>query len=389
MREYLKQLYSLSLSPLQIPLESFISCLVSRIPAPIPGGRPYHVVLDLDLIPLTSQPMPPIIFDLPSQYSFPFNETQFYSILKYFSIENILLIFSLQLHESKLLFLSHSSTLLTDVMESFRSLLFPLKWTSTYITKLPERLKDILHAPGGYLIGIQHHLTGSRMTSLDNGGGNGNGGSDLETYLLQRLHLPDGCYVIDLLHNKIFLSHHHKLELLTSTKIQQILKIFPLGSYRNIFQKLENILDNFQRFISLQYTSNNCVDSVYDMKLSENEDLFGSHEFDDGTSEKSSEIVNNSSGCSSASRAAKILNKLIRDAFLGLMCDLLGNFTAYFRPDNADYSDVTKNHYNPTLPELFNIEVSIFLLSSFVDLPLFPDLTLLLLFVAFALLRPI
>jgi hypothetical protein len=361
MREYLKQLYSLSLSPLQIPLESFISCLVSRIPAPISGGRPYHVVLDLDLIPPTSQPMPPIIFDLPSRYSFPFNETQFYSLLKYFSLENILLIFSLLLHESKILFLSYSTTLLTDVMESFRSLLFPLKWTSTYITKLPEKLKDILHAPGGYLIGIQHLIA-----------------VDLERFLLQKLHLPDGCYVIDILHNKIFhsssssssSSHHRKLELLSATKTSLLLKTFPSGSYRNLSQKLQNILDHFQRFISLQYTSNNNVDSVYDMKLSENEDLFyGNHEIDDGTSDKSSEILAVSSAfpSSASSRASKIVNKLIRDAFLGLMCDLLGDFTAYFRPEinhnTGNDSDMSGGHYNPTLPELLNIEVTFLSLS--------------------------
>ena len=371
MRVYLKQLYSLSLSPLQLPLESFISCIISRIPAPLPGGRSYHVILDLDLIPSTSQPMSPIIFDLPSHYSFPFNETQLSSILKFFTIENILMVFFLLLKESKVIFISHSSTLLTEVMETFRLLLFPLKWTSTYITKLPEKLKDVLHAPGGYMIGIQNLISTLQLIN-----------PDIQIFL-RKFHLPEQCYVVDILHNKIFCHHHQKFDYLSSSKINSSLKTFSQHSLRQLSSRLQSISTTFHRVISLQYSNTN-VDSVFEMKLStSDEDLFFDNEDDD---QDEQEITREHQGDqvsdhdkqrhqrrSQESNEPSTLNKLIRDSFLGFMCDLLGDFGAYFRPEIArgvnyghpsDSSDLphtssTSNHtsnYNPILSEVLDLE---------------------------------
>lgn len=372
MRIYLKQLYSLSLSPLQLPLESFISCIISRIPAPLPGGRSYHVILDLDLIPSTSQPMSPIIFDLPSHYSFPFNETQLSSILKFFTIENILMIFFLLLKESKVIFISHSSTLLTEVMETFRLLLFPLKWTSTYITKLPEKLKDVLHAPGGYMIGIQNLISTLQLIN-----------PDIQVFL-RKFHLPEQCYVVDILHNKIFCHHHQKFDYLPISKINTYLKIFPQHSLRQLSSRLQFISTTFHRVISLQYSNTN-VDSVFEMKLStSDEDLFFDNEDDDpdeqeNRGEHQGDQVNDHDKQRHQRRSHELtsnepstLNKLIRDSFLGFMCDLLGDFGAYFRPEVArgvnyghpsDSGDLPHtspfNHasnYNPILSEVLNLE---------------------------------
>jgi hypothetical protein len=77
MRRYLRQLYSISLSCIPCPIESFIYTLVSRIPCPVDGGRPFHVLLDAALISAKSKPMAPVVFESPQKRFFPLMDLDF------------------------------------------------------------------------------------------------------------------------------------------------------------------------------------------------------------------------------------------------------------------------------------------------------------------------
>jgi len=56
--------------------------------------------------------------------------------------------------EERLVFISSSTSLLTETMETLLALLFPLEWRSCYIPRLPNKLHEILDAPGSFLLGI-------------------------------------------------------------------------------------------------------------------------------------------------------------------------------------------------------------------------------------------
>jgi hypothetical protein len=147
MRRFLRQLYSLSFSTLQCPLEYYIASVVHQVPFPLEGGRPFHVTLDVALISHTSKSMAPIEFALPGAYSFPLMDVDFAGPLRCLSVEHLLAVFALMLRESKLLFLCESNTMLTEVMETLRALLFPLSWSSAFVPRLPVALTGLSSCP--------------------------------------------------------------------------------------------------------------------------------------------------------------------------------------------------------------------------------------------------
>ena len=140
MRRFLRQLYSLSFSTLQCPLEYYIASVVHRVPFPLEGGRAFHVTLDVALISHTSKAMAPIEFQLPSPSDFPLMDVDFAGPLRCLSVEHLLAVYTLMLREAKLLFVCESNTMLTEVMETLRALLFPLSWASCFVPRLPAAL---------------------------------------------------------------------------------------------------------------------------------------------------------------------------------------------------------------------------------------------------------
>ena len=74
--------------------------------------------------------------------------------LRCLSVDKLLAIFTLMLREAKLVFIGHSHALLTEVMETLRCLLFPLTWSSCFVSRLPDALAGLMQAPGGFMIGL-------------------------------------------------------------------------------------------------------------------------------------------------------------------------------------------------------------------------------------------
>ena len=107
---YLRQLYSLSLSNLVVPIEYFVASVVdqvrivsffhptinylahcnmilycNQVPLPIEGGRSFHVQLDCALISAQSRAMASIKFDIPHPRFFPHMDLDFSGPLRYSS----------------------------------------------------------------------------------------------------------------------------------------------------------------------------------------------------------------------------------------------------------------------------------------------------------------
>ena len=98
------------------------------------------MVQDAALISSSSATMNPIEFEVPLPRFFPPMDLDFAAPLRCLSVDRLLAVFTLMLREAKLVFLCSSNTLLTESMETLRSLLFPLKWSSTFVSRLPDEL---------------------------------------------------------------------------------------------------------------------------------------------------------------------------------------------------------------------------------------------------------
>lgn len=314
MGRFLRQLYSLSLSPMVCPIERFLTSTVAKVPLPLSGGRPLHIVLDAALISIMSKAMAPISLELPSERSFPPMDLDFAAPLRCLSVENLLTVFCLLLREEKIVFLCRSNSLLTEVMETFRSLLFPLRWSSCFITRLPDSLCALLEAPGGLMIGL--YVTECIISKASSGKENSVsfvkiGNKNYEKMGGWSCHIPAGSYIVDLSENVVLLLENRSHGILNTSKVgSNIIKVLPSGPRKRIEHKLLRVASDFG--IAPQLSGLDQFDSPFeihgdtaiDAREGKNWDNFPTLE--------------------------------IRDAFVVLMADILGNVSLYSYPPSKN-----------------------------------------------------
>jgi hypothetical protein len=244
MKGFLSQLYSMSLSAVLYPLEFFIVALVDQIPLPMPGGRAFHYSQDIALLGGSSKALSPIIFSLPPERFYPFLDLDFSAPLRCLTVDNLLLVFSLLLREAKVIFICPSENMITEVMETFKHLLFPLTWATTYVTRLPHSLIDLFDALGGFMIGyntvdnpdadlelkwaLDHSINDSKSHTTDNDE------IDMEWVAC----LAPQTFVVDLARNRILCNDGKTFEEATDQAREAILQSFPTQS----INRVKNIL---------------------------------------------------------------------------------------------------------------------------------------------------
>ena len=328
MGRYLKQLYSLSLSPSQCPLEHFISSVVAQVPIPVEGGRPFHVVLDAALISESSRAMPPVCFDLPARIFFPPMDLDFAGPMRCLSVDNMLALFCLLLQESKVIFLCSSNALLTEVMETFRSLLFPLSWTSCFITRLPDSLSGVLQAPGGFMIGLHMVSRGTEEFGREDKR-LGSKNYSVDHSWVQSL--QSGTYIADLTCNNVYVFKGGKTEVLTAGKISGILRQLPQGPFRKLHARIHSLGSKYRL----------CPQKF---------DGAGLDQFDSAFDCISMDELSLPSG----RKWVDFPSLAVRDAFFTFMCDILSDFSRYIKPPEVV---TTANSFAKSFHELFLIEV--------------------------------
>ena len=84
--------------------------------------------------------------------------SNFIGLFKYLSIDNIILIFRLLLSEKKILFIHDDYTELTNITNSFISLLYPFKWVHTYIPIMSDQMLKYLETFLPFVNGIHISL---------------------------------------------------------------------------------------------------------------------------------------------------------------------------------------------------------------------------------------
>ena len=234
MQLFLNQVYTLSLSALslQCPME-FIESVVARVPLPLPGGRPIRCLQDLPCLqPTPSSAWSPIDLSLPTLYSYPFFDLDMSAPLRCLSVANMLVVFTLLLREPKIIFICQSSGMLSEVMETFRCLLFPLSWSATYVSRLPHSLTGLFESLGGFIIGYNALESVNSDAKYEwkptDGGVDG-----VENAWISEL--APSTYVVDLTGNRIFqTSHDQTLVPLTASERSQILTLLPVHGCRRM-----------------------------------------------------------------------------------------------------------------------------------------------------------
>ena len=84
--------------------------------------------------------------------------TNISDLFQYFSIDNILLIFRLILSEQKILFFDDDYTRLSNVIDSFLTLLYPFQWTHTCIPIMSDQMLKYLQTFLPFINGINSSL---------------------------------------------------------------------------------------------------------------------------------------------------------------------------------------------------------------------------------------
>jgi hypothetical protein len=301
-------MYSISLSSSICPIEHFISSVVGQVPLPVEGGRPFHVVLDAALISSTSRPMNPIVFELPHYRFFPMMDLDFAGPMRCMNLDTMLAVFTLMLRESKMLFVSCSNTMLTETMETLRVLLFPLTWSSTFVSRLPSALTGLLQAPGGFMLGL--HIDPAEMFRTNQ---QEEVNQEVKRYI-QTMHfdypMVPGTYVVDLTSSNIYVFNGKQVEIMTAGQIENLLRTLPNGPKMRLKCKLRKIAEEYQ--IAPQMGGLEEFDSAFD---------FQANPEDGGVTPKKWE---------------EFPTMEIRDSFMSFMGDLLGDYTQYIIPPNED-----------------------------------------------------
>lgn len=143
-RQFVQQIYRITLSEAPMPIERYIANFVSEIPLP-PHGQ---IQVQLTL------PDRNLIISRPPRNELPLADFSFRPLFQALDINNVLQLFTCAVLEFKIVLCSKHVALLTPVAESILSLLLPFAWQGAYIPVLPSSLLDVIDAPVPFLVGV-------------------------------------------------------------------------------------------------------------------------------------------------------------------------------------------------------------------------------------------
>ncbi|KAF0039192.1 hypothetical protein F2P81_009676 [Scophthalmus maximus] len=143
-RNCLGLVYTIYVDGLSAPLETVIGNLLTCI-IPIAGGSQRTITLgagDRQVI------------QTPIDDSLPVSGSSVAQLFRQLGIVNVLYLFCAALTEHKILFLSSSYQRLTDACRGLLAIMFPLKYSFTYVPILPGKLLEVLSTPTPFIIGV-------------------------------------------------------------------------------------------------------------------------------------------------------------------------------------------------------------------------------------------
>lgn len=145
--KFLNELLQIQNSESPLPLERYIANFVYDIPIPYPGGA----VVRWDCFTNSGNS---VELERSSYNKLPLVNFSYQPLFRTLSVTNILVLWGVLLQEGRVVLCSKHLSLLTPMVESLLSLLFPFNWHGMYIPILPLNMLDALDAPVPYLVGI-------------------------------------------------------------------------------------------------------------------------------------------------------------------------------------------------------------------------------------------
>uniref|UniRef100_A0A3Q3NKB9 SET binding factor 1 n=1 Tax=Labrus bergylta TaxID=56723 RepID=A0A3Q3NKB9_9LABR len=153
-RNCLGLIYTVHVDSLSVPLETVVGNLLTCI-IPIAGGsQPGQEEREESLRTITLGAGDRQVIQTPIDDSLPVSGTSVAQLFRQLGIINVLCLFCAALTEHKILFLSSSYQRLTDACRGLLSIMFPLKYSFTYVPILPGKLLEVLSTPTPFIIGV-------------------------------------------------------------------------------------------------------------------------------------------------------------------------------------------------------------------------------------------
>uniref|UniRef100_A0A6Q2YPU6 SET binding factor 1 n=1 Tax=Esox lucius TaxID=8010 RepID=A0A6Q2YPU6_ESOLU len=156
-RNCLGLIYTVHVDSLSVPLETVIGNLLTCV-IPTAGGSQRTITLgagDRQVI------------QTPINDSLPVSGSSVAHLFRQLGIVNVLYLFCAALTEHKILFLSRSYQRLTDACRGLLAIMFPLKYSFTYVPILPGKLLEVLSTPTPFIIGVNSFFRSETQELLD------------------------------------------------------------------------------------------------------------------------------------------------------------------------------------------------------------------------------
>ena len=149
-QEFLTQLFRVSLSESNIPIEDYVVHFFNCVPVPkFRDAAGIRLTYDG-----TRRNQTVAIFQTDALNEYGITDFDCKVLFKCLSVPNIIRVISLLLLEQKIIFHSHHRCIITPLMHVFLALIFPLRWTGIYIPLCSTSLIEVLGAPVPFLIGL-------------------------------------------------------------------------------------------------------------------------------------------------------------------------------------------------------------------------------------------
>jgi rubredoxin len=158
-RRFLSHLHSVSGCSSDLPLERYISHLLLSVPVPRPGGPSI-------LIPLPTFNIP-LVLSSPPRKDLPLIDLPFERLLACLDVPTIVtIVIGFLALERKVIVMSKRPSLVLDVCECVRALLFPFELVAPYVPRLTEPFMSCLEFPGAIFAGIHDDGTSDGLAAI-------------------------------------------------------------------------------------------------------------------------------------------------------------------------------------------------------------------------------
>uniref|UniRef100_A0A3P9LL31 SET binding factor 1 n=1 Tax=Oryzias latipes TaxID=8090 RepID=A0A3P9LL31_ORYLA len=166
-RNCLGLIYTVHVDDLSVPLETVIGNLLTCV-IPLAGGsQPGQEEKAKSLRTITLGAGDRQVIQTPISDSLPVSGCSVAQLFRQLGIVNVLYLFCAALTEHKILFLSSSYQRLTDACRGLLAIMFPLKYSFTYVPILPGKLLEVLSTPTPFIIGVNSFFRSETQELLD------------------------------------------------------------------------------------------------------------------------------------------------------------------------------------------------------------------------------